>query len=119
MPKLIKGTFTRNQAGLISEFTLTGHAEAGPYGSDIVCSAVSALAISTVNSLDALAGVTPNIETNDAEGGYLHVALKEDDSMTQEQMNISQILLEHLLLGLQSIETEYLDFIEVQTESKS
>ena len=39
--------------------------------------------------------------------------------MTQEQMNISQILLEHLLLGLQSIETEYLDFIEIQTESKS
>lgn len=116
---MIKGTFTRNQAGLISEFTLTGHAEASPYGSDIVCSAVSALAISTVNSLDALAGVTPNIETNDAEGGYLHVALKEDDSMTQEQMNISQILLEHLLLGLQSIETEYLDFIEIQTESKS
>lgn len=69
--------------------------------------------------MDALAGVTPNIETNDAEGGYLHVALKEDDSMTQEQMNISQILLEHLLLGLQSIETEYLDFIEIQTESKS
>ena len=116
---MTKGTFARNQAGLIIEVNLTGHAEAGPYGSDIVCSAVSALAISTVNSLDALAGVTPNIETNDAEGGYLHVALKEDDSMTQEQMNISQILLEHLLLGLQSIETEYLDFIEIQTESKS
>ncbi|OJG40338.1 hypothetical protein RV02_GL002471 [Enterococcus gilvus] len=119
MPKLIKGTFTRNHAGQISEFTLTGHAEAGPYGSDIVCSAVSALAISTVNSLDALAGVIPNIETNDDEGGYLHVVLNLDDSMTQEQMNISQILLEHLLLGLQSIETEYLDFMEVQTESKS
>ena len=119
MPKLIKGTFTRNHAGQISEFTLTGHAEAGPYGSDIGGSAVSALAISTVNSLDALAGVIPNIETNDDEGGYLHVALNLDDSMTQEQMNISQILLEHLLLGLQSIETEYLDFIEVHTESKS
>ena len=119
MPKLIKGTFTRNHAGQISEFTLTGHAEAGPYGSDIVCSAVSALAISTVNSLDALAGVTPNIETNDSEGGYLHVVLNLDESMTQEQMNISQILLEHLLLGLQSIETEYLDFIEIHTESKS
>ena len=116
---MIKGTFTRNQAGLISEFTLTGHAEAGPYGSDIVCAAVSALAISTVNSLDALAGVIPNVETNDDEGGYLQVALKEDNSMTQEQMNISQILLEHLLLGLQSIEIDYLDFIEVQTNYKS
>lgn len=119
MPKLIKGTFTRNQAGLISEFTLTGHAEAGPYGSDIVCAAVSALAISTVNSLDALAGVIPNIETNDDEGGYLHVSMEINDSLTQEQMNISQILLEHLLLGLQSIEKDYLDFIEVQTQSKS
>ncbi len=119
MPKLIKGTFNRNDAGQISEFTLTGHAEAGPYGSDIVCAAVSALAISTVNSLDALAGIIPTVETKEDEGGYLHVALELDDTMSQEQMNISQILLEHLLLGLQSIEKDYLDFIEVQTESKS
>ena len=51
---MIKGTFKRNDAGQIVSFTLTGHADAGPYGSDIVCAGVSALAISTVNGLSLI-----------------------------------------------------------------
>lgn len=40
---------------LINSFELTGHADAGEYGNDIVCAAVSVLAISTVNGLQQLA----------------------------------------------------------------
>ena len=46
---MIKGTFKRNDSGRIKTFELTGHADAGEYGSDIVCAAVSALTINTVN----------------------------------------------------------------------
>ncbi|MGK0552282.1 ribosomal-processing cysteine protease Prp [Enterococcus faecalis] len=110
---MITGTFKRNEAGRIVSFELSGHAEAGPYGSDIVCAAVSALAISTVNGIDALAGFEPIVEMNEDEGGYLYVGTLS--TINQEQKNIAQILLENLLLGLQTIEKENLEFIQINT----
>lgn len=110
---MIQGTFTRNENGKITSFIMTGHAEAGEYGSDIVCSAASALAVNAVNSIDSLAGITPDVETNDTEGGYLSV--KIDGKMTGEQRIIVQVLLESLLLGLQATEESYSEFIKVKT----
>ena len=107
---MIKGSFKRTGSGRIVSFELTGHAEAGPYGSDVVCAAVSALAISTVNGIDALAGFEPIVEV---EGGYLYVEMLT--TVNQEQKNIAQILLENLLLGLQSIENENTEFIQIKT----
>ena len=113
---MIKGTFKRNDSGQIVSFTLTGHAEAGPYGSDIVCAGVSALAISTINGIDALAGFEPIVEMNEIEGGYLYAEVVS--GMTQEQNNIAQILMENLLLGLQSIEAENTEYIQVDTNTQ-
>lgn len=110
---MIKGSFKRTGSGRIVSFELTGHAEAAPYGSDVVCAAVSALAISTVNGIDALAGFEPIVEVADVEGGYLYVEMLT--TVNQEQKNIAQILLENLLLGLQSIENENTEFIQIKT----
>lgn len=113
---MIKGTFKRDEAGSIVSFTLTGHAGAGEYGEDIVCSAVSALSISAVNGIEALTGFEPILDVDTKNGGYLYVEVIED--ITQEQKNISQILLENLLLGLQGIKEKYDDFIEIRTLTK-
>jgi uncharacterized protein YsxB (DUF464 family) len=113
---MIKGTFKRNESGRIKSFELSGHANAGEYGSDIVCAAVSALAINTVNGIDALAGVTPMIEADEVNGGQLFVEIPSH--LTQEQTNITQILLENLLLGLQDVQKENNQFIEIQTLTK-
>ncbi|MFV0558089.1 MAG: ribosomal-processing cysteine protease Prp [Enterococcus sp.] len=110
---MIQGTFKRNDSGQIVSFELTGHAEAGPYGSDIVCAAVSAVAISTINGITALAGAKPIVEANEREGGALYVEVVS--GLTQEQTNIEQILLENLLLGLQSIEQENSEYIQLKT----
>lgn len=110
---MIKGTFRRDQEGHLTSFVLTGHAGSGPYGSDIVCAAVSALSISTVNGLEALGGFIPEVVVDNEEGGYLSVALT--DAINGEQLNISQILLENLLLGLQSIEKENKKYLTVKT----
>lgn len=113
---MIKGTFKRNEAGQIVSFEISGHAESGDYGTDIVCAAVSALTLSTVNGIDSLAGFTPIVESNNAEGGYLYMEVIDD--ITQEQRNIAQILLENLLLGLQATEKNYKKFIEIRTLTK-
>ncbi|EOH97952.1 ribosomal-processing cysteine protease Prp [Enterococcus pallens] len=110
---MISGTFKRNESGRIVSFELSGHAQSGEYGHDIVCAAVSALAISTVNGIDALAGTQPIIDADEVEGGYLYMELTE--GLTQEQTNITQILLENLLLGLQAIEEENDQYIQTKT----
>lgn len=114
---MIKGTFNRNESGSIVSFEISGHAFAEELGKDIVCAAVSALAISTVNGIDALAGVEPIIDEVDAEAGYLYVEMPTD--ITQEKANIAQILLENLLLGLQAVQEENSDYIQIETLSKS
>ncbi len=110
---MIKGTFRRDPEGHLTNFVLTGHADSGPYGSDIVCAAVSALAISAVNGLEALGGFIPEVVVDEEKGGYLAVSLI--DAINGEQLNISQILLENLLLGLQSIEEENKKYLTVKT----
>lgn len=116
MKILIIGTFKRNDSGRIISFELTGHAQSGEYGKDLVCAAVSALAISCVNGIDALAGVKPIVDANEEEGGYLYIELPEDS--TQEQTNITQILLENLLLGLQAVQAEYGKYLQLKTITK-
>ncbi|MGG5315478.1 ribosomal-processing cysteine protease Prp [Enterococcus sp. AZ072] len=110
---MITGTFRRNESGRIVSFELSGHAQSGEYGHDIVCAGVSALAISTVNGIDSLAGTQPTIDADEVEGGYLYIELAE--GLTQEQTNITQILLENLLLGLQAIEQENDQYIQTKT----
>jgi len=109
---MIKGTFKRNDSGRIVSFELAGHAQAGEYGKDIVCAAASALAISA-----ALAGVAPKVEADNENGGYLLVTLPS--RLTQEQSNIAQILLENLLIGLQSVQEEYNDYIQIKTTKEN
>ncbi|MFD1672790.1 ribosomal-processing cysteine protease Prp [Agrilactobacillus yilanensis] len=108
---MISAHFFRNSDGNIERFRITGHADAGEYGQDIVCAAVSATAIGTTNSLENLAGIEPIITADEQNGGLLEVAvpLKID----KDKMLICQILLENLLGTLQSIETKYKDYIIV------
>ena len=49
---MIRAQFTLDSNQRITSFKMTGHADSGPYGQDIVCAAVSALSISTVNGLE-------------------------------------------------------------------
>ena len=115
--KMIKGTFKREENGSLISFEVSGHSTAGPFGSDIVCAAVSALTFNTVNSIEALAGFTPILDIDHEALGYLYFETIAD--ITQEQSNIAQILLESLLLGLQSIQTEHSEFMTIKTVTKN
>ena len=110
---MTKITVRKTVGGDYTGFTCIGHSRFANAGSDIVCAGVSALAISTVNGIAALAGFEPIVEMNEEEGGYLYTEITS--GMTQEQNNIAEILLENLLLGLQSIETENSEYIQIET----
>ena len=107
---MIRVTFHKKDHELVS-FEMTGHAGFGEYGEDIVCAGVSALAITTVNSIEKLAGYQPIVDVDEVEGGYLYLEVVRD--VTKVQAHTTQILLNSLLLGLEDIQSEYQDFLAV------
>ena len=81
-------------------FQLTGHADYAEPGEDILCSAVSALAINTVNSIEEL---TSDHLIAEVKGGYLRAKVRGEVSQA------SHILIKSLQIGLCEIYREYGD----------
>lgn len=106
---MITFDFFLNQDGLIRGFQSEGHADAGEYGYDIVCSAVSALSISTANAIESLTQAQMTEEADD-EGGFLKVMLtpqSEDD-------HDAQLLMKSLRLGISQMADSYPDNIRIR-----
>lgn len=96
----------------ITAFELAGHAESGPYGYDLVCAGVSAVSFGAVNAVLQLCEIDLKIEQN--EGGYLYIVLPE--SIDMEIMKKAQLLLEGMIISLQTIEREYRQFLTIQSK---
>ena len=114
---MIKARFTRDARGNLEQFAMTGHADSGEYGQDIVCAAVSAVSIGAVNGIEALAGFEPTVDADEVNGGHLLVTIEQE--LTGEQKHITQILLENLLLSMQSIAESYGDYVQIETSNQS
>ncbi|MGM9923776.1 MAG: ribosomal-processing cysteine protease Prp [Bacillus sp. (in: firmicutes)] len=96
--------------GKIHSFTMSGHANFAKRGSDIVCAGASAVSFGTVNSIMALTDVEPIIDTA-GNGGYLYCEIPSDISAdSQEKV---QLLLEGMLVSLQTIERDYKKYIKI------
>lgn len=81
-------------------FESAGHAGFAEEGSDIVCAAVSALAINTVNAIERFTEDAYEVEQAE-DGGFLRVRFPE---MLSEK---AELLVDSLLLGIGQIEAEY------------
>lgn len=108
---MIQALFKRDEDGNLVSFEITGHAESGPDGSDIVCAAVSALTFGATNSIEALAGFQPLVEMDEENSGHLYVEVIQD--INREQSHIAQILLESLLLSVGTIVEEYPEYVKI------
>ena len=97
MTKII---FSKDQNSNIKQFICKGHAEFGKYGKDIICAAVSVLVINTINSLEELCHLKMDV-TTDVETGYIKCVLPDDFDEK------SKVLLDALVLGLTSVESQY------------
>ncbi|KGX93489.1 hypothetical protein N781_10665 [Pontibacillus halophilus JSM 076056 = DSM 19796] len=109
---MIEVTFTRKENSIVA-FELSGHAESGPYGYDLVCAAVSAVSFGTVNAIVELCEFEPIIEQG-GEGGYLLVELpKYLTATTQEK---AQTLIEGMWVSLRTIERDYGQYITISSK---
>ncbi len=107
---MISVSIYKNAENLITGFRLSGHADYSEYGSDVVCSAVSALVINTINSIENFTSDQFRLEQDEKKGIMdFHVM----DPMSSN----TNLLLSSLALGLQGINDEYSDkYIKLRQE---
>jgi uncharacterized protein len=109
---MIKVTVTRDN-NQIKSFELSGHADSGPYGYDLVCAGVSSVSFGAVNAVLKLTDIDLAIEQGN-EGGYLRVTIP--DSVNTELMEKVQLLFEGMIVSLETIERDYNQFITIQSK---
>ncbi|WP_217586848.1 ribosomal-processing cysteine protease Prp [Lentibacillus saliphilus] len=95
----------------ITAFELSGHAESGPYGYDLVCAGVSAVSFGAVNSVISICGIDLDIEQKQ-DGGFLHVAIP--DNLERKVADNVQLLFEGMLVSMETIERDYHQFIKIE-----
>ncbi|CZR01436.1 ribosomal-processing cysteine protease Prp [Trichococcus ilyis] len=111
---MIEVKFREDDYGNLISFEVTGHAGYGVHGEDIICAAVSVLAIETVNSVERLAGYQMLVDEADAKGGYLYAEIRTDTEA--EQQYITQILLKHLFYSLEDVAQTYPDYVSIKMQ---
>ena len=97
---MIKVTVIKDKEDRYKGFSLEGHALYADAGKDVVCAAVSMLAINTVNSIETLAGIDQEVES-DKESGTLKIRFK------QELNEKAEILMDAFALCINMAQKEY------------
>lgn len=105
---MIKVSIMRNDGGFIRGFTVKGHAGYAEEGSDIICSAVSALAYTAAGALKKMAGIDGYTERY----GYMKCEVPADISGSDKEK--AEIILETIVLGFKQIEHSYKEFVSVK-----
>ncbi|WP_102345417.1 ribosomal-processing cysteine protease Prp [Bacillus sp. Marseille-P3661] len=110
---MIKVTIKRLANHSIKSFEMSGHADSGPYGQDIVCAGASAVSFGTVNAIYKLCQTELEIEQGKS-GGFLRCVVPDHlDQATNEKI---QLLLEGMLVSLQTIEHDYAKYIKISDQ---
>lgn len=108
---MIKVAISRNQDNKIISFEMSGHADSGPHGQDIVCAGASAVSFGTVNAIDTLCNVRLEVEMNN-DDGFLRCTVPNGlDVQTFEKV---QLLLEAMVVSLTSISEQYGKYIKIK-----
>jgi len=102
-------TIFRDVQKQISGFEIKGHAGYAEEGSDIVCSAVSAIAQTALLGLQQVAGLTfPFIR----EKGWMKCILPKD--ISAEKRRDSRIILDTMYVGIKSMVKGYSKYIIIE-----
>jgi uncharacterized protein len=104
--------FNRNDEGEITSFRMSGHAESGPYGYDLVCAGASAVSFGLVNAVYELAGTKLELDM-EGEGGFLYAEVP--GGLSEAVQSRIQLLLEGMLVSFLTLEEQYGEFISVKS----
>ncbi|MFX3615947.1 MAG: ribosomal-processing cysteine protease Prp [Sporolactobacillus sp.] len=100
---------SRSAVGQITRFQMTGHAESGPYGYDLVCAGASAVAFGSLNALEQLTKSHPDVKQK-AAGGFLECCFSDTLGADQDK---AQLILEAMLISMRTIERSYGKYLRI------
>ena len=95
-------TAIRKKDGRITGVKVSGHAEMGDEGTDLICAGVSAIMFGICNALDRM----------DA-GCEIHIGDNEITISDKEQNEAAQVVLKTCEIQLKTVEEVYSEFIEI------
>jgi len=99
-------TFFKDDSDNFIGFEANGHAGYSKSGKDIVCSAISAITLNLVNSVDELTEARYSFEQN-AITGYMKLLIEDNNSADV------QLLFKSSQLGLISIQEDYSKYLKL------
>ena len=105
---MIQASITRN-AGHIVSFVVRNH------GESYVCAAVSMLVINTINSIEALTKADFTCDTDEANGRIAFTLITPRGTTDGHDAGI---LLNAMLLGLESVVAEHPTVLTISTEER-
>lgn len=97
---MLNADFLVLSSGNIKGFEISGHAEYGSYGTDIVCSAVSSVCYMVVNTITDILKLNIKLDI-DEKCGYMHVIVPK------KNISDCQTLFQGLKIHLLMIEKMY------------
>lgn len=106
---MITFTFERLPDGTFTAAKVSGHAGFGAYGEDILCAAVSALVLSTINALEEYVGINTAADVKDGYTFFRSVAVEPIKKVQ------AQTLMHALYLSAKSLSEENKDCITTIT----
>ena len=92
----------------IIKYVVDGHAEFVQEGDDIVCSAISTVAYTTINGITDVLGISVGYEVRDA---YIECIVPEDLSDSEREK--VDILLDTMYLSFVNLEEQYKEYITI------
>lgn len=111
---MIRVSIERESSGRIRQFHVEGHALFDEPGKDIVCAGVSAVTVGTVNAVEALLGL--ELKTR-MKHGLLKVEIPDGQAASSDEK--VQLLLESMIVMLQSIEQSYGAYIVLKDNNQA
>ena len=97
---MIKVTIYKNSQDEFMGFQFIGHAEYADRGEDVVCAGVSALVITTINSVEMLTDDNFVVDSDEASG---LIKLSFTDRINDDTI----LLLKSMIIGVEGISNEY------------
>ena len=97
----------RNISGQIESLTVADHSGYAEEGRDIVCAGASALVYTAIGAIQELCGIEDFyrvVEASDEESIPFSEIVLPVSSLSQDQIRVSQIILQTVVIGLKQLE---------------
>ena len=102
---MIKVLVKQNNNQIVN-LSITGHADSGEYGKDLVCAGVSTVGFGAMNMLAKKGFLAKGLGTIEINEGYINVVVNHTDE-------VCQVVLETLVVTLETMVESYGRFIKI------